>query len=728
MSRQHRRVVILGGGMASLTAAYWLSGPGWDSEFDSITVYQRGWRLGGKGASGRGIHDRIEEHGLHLWFGFYDNAFHTLRGCYEELQRSSDVRIATIEDAFRRESTFVLQERRPDGWLPWIATFPEDDRIPGDPANRSPSLWQLVIRALELAWTQAIAAHSGDGSMAARQSVRLIPLQEGEPTVRLKPLSASVLNLLRDTVLTAAQVWQSLLAAPLTLVDDAVAAALTFAKSLDDDALVHPGGSHALLQMLVEQAAALGIQQLKPLRRSSDAARRQWYLVDLLLAGVRGVLSDGLLVHGIDVIDCYDFAEWLQRHGAEEESARSALITTVIYDSLFAYQNGDPRHPKCSAANALRGISKLFFDYKGALAWKMNAGMGDIVFAPLYELLRERGVQFEFFHRVDELKVSDDGQRIENITLTRQVDLKDPSTPYEPLVTVDRLPCWPSEPRWEQLSRPEQLKADDLECAYSAMPGTGAVTLRYGDDFDTVILGLGVGAFGTVCRSLIERNPEWRAMVAGLGTVWTQAFQLWISRSPAELGDVHPMATTGGYTEPFDTYCDMSHLIQRESWEGRVRGIAYFCNALPTRPGPVNLTDHGLPARETENVRRNAIHFLREDAVELLPDATHRYPPDFRWELLVGDGHETGEARFATQYWRANVDPSDRYVQSLPGTSRLRMHPKRSGFYNLVLAGDWTDCGLNVGCIEAAVTSGMLAANALCNRPTLDEIVEYDHL
>ena len=34
----------------------------------SVTVYQLGWRLGGKGASGRnaGHGNRIEEHGLHV--------------------------------------------------------------------------------------------------------------------------------------------------------------------------------------------------------------------------------------------------------------------------------------------------------------------------------------------------------------------------------------------------------------------------------------------------------------------------------------------------------------------------------------------------------------------------------------------------------------------------------------------------------------------------------------
>jgi hypothetical protein len=60
-----------------------------------------------------------------------------------------------------------------------------------------------------------------------------------------------------------------------------------------------------------------------------------------------------------------------------------------------------------------------------------------------------------------------------------------------------------------------------------------------------------------------------------------------------------------------------------------------------------------------------------------------------------------------------NIDPSDRYVQSVPGSDRYRLRPDESGYDNLVLAGDWTDCGMNAGCIEAAVRSGLQAANVL---------------
>ena len=46
----------------------------------------------------------------------------------------------------------------------------------------------------------------------------------------------------------------------------------------------------------------------------------------------------------------------------------------------------------------------------------MNAGMGDVVFAPMYRVLENRGVRFHFFHRVDRLELTDDHQSIGKIT------------------------------------------------------------------------------------------------------------------------------------------------------------------------------------------------------------------------------------------------------------------------------------------------------------------------
>src|SRR5512134_1206378 len=77
-------VAVIGGGCAALTAAFELTRPQLAGAFH-VTVYQLGWRLGGKGASGRGPAGRIEEHGLHVWLGWYENAFRLLRECYGEL-------------------------------------------------------------------------------------------------------------------------------------------------------------------------------------------------------------------------------------------------------------------------------------------------------------------------------------------------------------------------------------------------------------------------------------------------------------------------------------------------------------------------------------------------------------------------------------------------------------------------------------------------------------------
>jgi uncharacterized protein with NAD-binding domain and iron-sulfur cluster len=197
-----------------------------------------------------------------------------------------------------------------------------------------------------------------------------------------------------------------------------------------------------------------------------------------------------------------------------------------------------------------------------------------------------------------------------------------------------------------------------------------------------------------------------------------------------ELGCEWPPATTGGYLEPFDTYADMRQLIEREEWpDGSVGAIAYFCNAMPTPEGAPRRDDPTIPARAHDEVKARALAFLRQEMAPLWPGGVKRYPTDFRWELLVGsDDSVTGRERFEAQFWRANVDPSERYVLPLPGTAQYRLPPDGSGYENLYLAGDWTQCGLNAGCVESAVISGRVAAHAIGGSPPLDDIVGYRHL
>ena len=85
-TRKPIKVAIIGGGCASIAAAFELTRPSHKGAY-RVTIYQLGWRLGGKGASGRGPAGRIEEHGLHVWLGCYENAFGLLRELYRDWQK-----------------------------------------------------------------------------------------------------------------------------------------------------------------------------------------------------------------------------------------------------------------------------------------------------------------------------------------------------------------------------------------------------------------------------------------------------------------------------------------------------------------------------------------------------------------------------------------------------------------------------------------------------------------
>src|SRR5688500_793129 len=119
-----------------------------------VTVFQSGWRLGGKGASGRGPSGRIEEHGLHVWLGYYENAFRLMRDCYAELGRDpARCPIATWRDAFVPANHVAAADRvAGDRWEAWRARFPAHEGLPGDPADQYQPLGvaDYLARALSL--------------------------------------------------------------------------------------------------------------------------------------------------------------------------------------------------------------------------------------------------------------------------------------------------------------------------------------------------------------------------------------------------------------------------------------------------------------------------------------------------------------------------------------------------------------------------------------------------
>lgn len=714
------QVAVVGGGCAALTAAFELTRPEHQGRH-AVTVYPMGWRLGGKGASGRGTSGRIEEHGLHLWMGFYENAFRVMRECYAELDRDpATCPIATWRDAFEPAPVVAVTDRAPNGaWEPWIAHFPPGRGLPGDPLGEvNPfSVKGYLLQSVSLVYELLRSTHARDPESASAY----------EHGAKRPPPDPGAVASLIDTALRYGRLaTTAVLFEAADLLRAALESIFPHEYRAADDAVLR----------LVDVLAAETRRRCHALVRSDPEVGRTWQVIDLILAIVRGALRTGLAFdpRGFDALDEYEWRDWLRLHGAMESSLDSGFVRG-IYDLAFAYEDGDPARPRLAASVALRGAMRMFFTYRGSLFWRMGAGMGDIVFAPLYEVLRRRGVRFEFFHRLKNVRLAPavEGEipSVEALEFDLQARVREGE--YKPLVNVRNVPSWPAEPDWSQLEDGARVKDERraLESPWETRI-EGTKTLRVGVDFDLVVLGIPVGAVALACGELVTRLPAWAATVREVKTVATQAFQLWMREDMASLGWRHPPVNLSGFVEPFDTWADMGHLLPREDWRTPVRSLAYFCSALPD--ASVGGDGGGaLEARARDVVRANAVKFLSRDVGALWPGAVSAQGGFrwFRWDVLAAEGEGEGEGegarRFDTQFWTANVRPSERYSLSVPGSSRYRLSPLDLTVDNLTVAGDWTASGLNTGCVESAVMSGMLAAHALSGAPRLEDIIGYDH-
>ncbi len=672
--------------MAGLAAAWELSRPQHRHLVDEVTVYQRGWRLGGKGASSRGAHGRIEEHGLHVWLGYYDNAFRLMREAYDELDRATDdpgCPVRTWRDAFLPAGHVGVAEPGPAGWAPWVAAFGTNDLDPGDPDARPLTLAAFAQRAVALLgdlWASVGRERRPPTGVFLSAS----PRPPGHGPDRRDPLGAFGDFGDFGDVLHRAE------------------AAALVAVLTGLDALERSGPAAAPLRSVVVDHLGGLRDELRRRVQDDDAGRRLAAVADLVVTCLRGMVAGGLTATDrLPTIDDEDFRVWLARHGAAEDTLRSPLVTGM-YDLVFAYEGGDPDRPAFSAGLGLFLAAKMFFDYKGALFWKMRAGMGDVVFAPIYQALRARGVRFEFFTQLDALRLGPGGRGLATIELTRQALVRGGPDAYDPLVRVRGLPCFPADPDAAQLTGPVPERTEEHG---ARRPTDERHTLVVGRDVDVAVLATSLGAVPHVAADLVATSERWRALVAAVATVPTQAAQLWLTRTEADLGWSHPAATLSGWAKPFDTYASMSHLLPMEDWPAgdAPRGLVYLCSAL----------DESVPGAASPAAVRRAVGDLVDGRMgDLWPAAAAGGAPA---DVL----HGGLDAQFVT----AVTDPSDRYVQSLPGSGRHRLRVDESGVEGLVLAGDWTRCGLDAGCIEAAVLSGLEAANAVLGRPLLDGVL-----
>lgn len=617
-----QRVAILGSGLGAMSAAFYLSATPELRERFAVTVYTDGHLLGGKASNGRGEHDRIEEHGLHMMLGWYENAFRFIRDTYEAFEPPADSPFQSWEDAFEPQRRITLGDQHDGEWEAWTVTLPRRNGTPGDgtPLMATEDFLGSMVVWLDSVLKSAMRARRRMWRRDERaQVVRARQQARRKGTVRPR-----LFNNLLDRI---ALLWSE---------RDANAPTEVFS---------------GMLEMLDEFAEWLEAD----LHRAGDNLRRAVRLLQLGVVVVRGYVNDILRPKAdFQSLNHLEFRDWLRLHGATDELAWFAPIR-ALYTLGFAFEDGQHANPdkgRIAAGVALKILLRLGLDYKNAPLWRMKAGMGDTIFAPLYKVLQRRGVQFRFFHKVHRLRSA--GLGIDAIELVAR--------PYDGtvLTTVKGLPCWPEEPASEP---------------HTARP----LTLRRGTDYDQVVLGIPVPALPQLVQDLVRHRPAWRRLVQGIPHTATQNLQLWVEEDLDELGWTEGSTVMTGFSPELDSWASMSELLPMESFPPTVKGLHYFCACLPE-------------GRTEDQTRELQQRWLAERLPSLWPD----------WS-----------GRVFSRYERNNTHGSERYMQSFEGTIRYRLAPGDSRFEGLVLAGDWTLTSLNAGSAEAAVQSGMLAAQAL---------------
>jgi uncharacterized protein with NAD-binding domain and iron-sulfur cluster len=672
-SASRTKVAIVGGGPGGISAAFWLtSTPELRAKFD-VTVYTPGWRIGGKCATGRNmaVGARIEEHGLHILMGCYSHAFRTIRRCYAEWQSRPDCPFKTWEDAFSAQWQITLEETVPGSnpvtWKSWNFVLPQ---MPGQPGDGDED------------GTNVASASAACATVASQTRLNSL----------VADLASWLCDLLHDSMPTG------------TMDTVEYQAALRGFREL----VLYRTGDRRKVQHALEEVAErirdiILVTWDAAAPAQSDAGRSSCsecplecalVLADLGLAITYGWLQDVFDRgdRGIDRLNELDFRQWLRRCGATHQALASAPIR-ALYDLTFAFPQGDGSNinkGSIAAGVTLRFVLEATLGYRNAPLWKMNAGTGDTVFTPFYQVLRARGVRINFFQRVTRIGLTDDSSKIGTITLDRQARVIKGGE-YEPFVYVRHLDCWPDQPRWEQLEDGSELRARHVNFESPTDPTVvEQYQLTLGRDFHVVVLAVPPEVARTITPQLSHQWAGWRRMLDHSASVATGAFQLWLGPTLAQLGWGGGSTVLSAFAEPFDSWADLSHLLEREAWCGPVvpQAVEYFCGCQTDPPGP-----DPDPKNRADTWLTNWISTL--------------------WPAAAPPGGPINNGLLVSGYYRNNLHGSERYVQTPPGSVQYRLSPASAFFGNLYLAGDWTLTRFSGGCFESAIESGMLAAGAI---------------
>ena len=286
-----------------------------------------GWAA--KAASVRDKDGRILDHGLHVWLGFYENAFRMMRECYAEVERAarsgrSRTAASTRPSSPSRTWASPVRHRRPRlGGL--VLLLPAGEGRAGDrPRRGQQSLHarQLPAALLRPAQDPYPEHHRADqgrcsGPGAARANA---PSPTRRPTSTSRsapPQSGGAPDQAHGRIAAGGHLDRGRRDAPGG--DDH--------RELAASSSTSPSRCPTRILNLMEAVAAQMRKLLRDLTDVDENIRMRTEVIDIVITIAVGLFRDRVLFddRGLDAINQFDYREWLRNHGATKTALEVPL-------------------------------------------------------------------------------------------------------------------------------------------------------------------------------------------------------------------------------------------------------------------------------------------------------------------------------------------------------------------------------------------------------------------
>ena len=533
-----KKIAILGGGPAGLAAAWQLTHEdGWQDHYD-VTVYQQGWRCGGKCATGRGPAERVQEHGIHVLMGSYDSVFTILEDVYGARARygvAPESPFASWQDAFGRiDATLLSDSSDPTliRWQAWPVIFPQNQLTPGQ--GPPTPLWTVLADVLGTGLSALLGSPYASGTGPIRRWILSWFFPEESSL-------SSPVALLADAIHDVESLPSKLLE---SMLDPGHAELHRQAKARTQELTASVNGESTEGLSALDDVLDLLEHILQGIERwahlAADVIARDIALIEFAVVGLRGLIedcwdmSDGKF--DFARIDHLDLRARMKSHGASQRCLYSSPMR-FMYAGTFSNDIGDGNGGLFAAGTAMRSAFKMLA-YKGSLVYQMRAGTGDTLIAPVFQVLEARGVEFAYFHQITNIHDDPDGV-IREIDVKVQARVKE--LPYRPLKPVEVttggvVDAWPDRPMWDQLDPDDAAELKRVGWEHDCVRAKGhPEKLVYGEDFTHLILATPVATLPHVAPEIVARVPSWKRTVELVKATPTQSFQLWFEDDNPQL-------------------------------------------------------------------------------------------------------------------------------------------------------------------------------------------------